>query len=105
MAPVDHLFNSHKVCDSKWCWIKEKCESRDHTYCKFDWCKYGKRVGEPTSYCLPCDAGILHPPPFSPKKKGQTQITRIDTDLEFYDPNSTQGATFEEVDVEDCSPQ
>ena len=38
------------------------------------------------------------------KKKLQTQITRIDTDLEFYDPNSTQGAIFEEVDVEDCSP-
>ena len=65
MAPVDHLFDSHKSCDKKWCWIKEMCELGNHTRCKYEWCKNGKKEISPTLICLPCDAGIMHPFPLT----------------------------------------
>ena len=59
MDPIDHLFNSHTSCDSKWCWIKEKCENGDHANCKAEWCKHVSHG----LMCLPCDVGIIHPLP------------------------------------------
>ena len=52
-APLNHMFNSHELCDPKWCWIKAKHDSGDHSNCKSFWCKRDNNVSEPICKVCP----------------------------------------------------